>query len=151
MTDFAYLDWPFFQPRHRELAAALDAWASDNISREHSGDVDSICCGLVKTLGAGGWLRHAVAGQDVGGASEGIDNRALVLSSERVARNAGLADFSFAMQGLGSGAIPLHGTPEQRRQYLSKAAQGEPISAFALSEPDAGSDVAAMTCAAHAD
>jgi len=151
MTDFAYLDWPFFQPRHRDLAAALDAWAADNISREHSGDVDSICRGLVKTLGAGGWLRHAVAGQDVGGAGESIDTRAICLIRETLARHAGLADFSFAMQGLGSGAISLHGTPEQRRQYLPKVAQGEAISAFALSEPDAGSDVAAMTCAAHAD
>lgn len=151
MADSAYLDWPFFEPRHRELATALDAWATDNISREHTDDVDGTCRGLVEALGAGGWLRHAVAGEDVGGAGETIDTRAICLIRETLARHAGLADFSFAMQGLGSGAISLHGTSQQRGQYLPKVAKGEAISAFALSEPDAGSDVAAMACAAHAD
>lgn len=151
MTDFAYLDWPFFEPRHRELVEALDAWAADNIVREHSDDVDASCQALVKALGAGGWLRHAVAGTDVGGNGETIDTRAICLIRETLARHAGLADFSFAMQGLGSGAISLHGTPQQRQQYLPRVASGEAISAFALSEPDAGSDVAAMACAARAD
>lgn len=151
MTDLSYLDWPFFEPHHRELAAALDAWATDNVSREHTDDVDETCRALVQALGAGGWLRYAVAGKDVGGAGETIDTRAICLIRETLARHAGLADFSFAMQGLGSGAISLHGTPQQRQQYLPRVASGEAISAFALSEPEAGSDVAAMSCAARAD
>lgn len=151
MTDFAYLDWPFFEPRHRELAQALDGWAADHVSRAHTDDVDGTCRALVKALGGGGWLRYAVAGQDVGGASEVIDTRAICLIRETLARHAGLADFSFAMQGLGSGAISLDGTLEQRQRYLPRVANGEAISAFALSEPDAGSDVAAMACAARAD
>lgn len=151
MTDLSYLDWPFFEPHHRELAAALDAWAVENVSREHTDDVDETCRALVQGLGAGGWLRHAVAGEDVGGTGETIDTRAICLIRETLARHAGLADFSFAMQGLGSGAISLHGTPQQRQQYLPRVASGEAISAFALSEPEAGSDVAAMSCAARAD
>lgn len=151
MTDLSYLDWPFFEPHHRELAEALDAWAMENVSREHTDDVDETCRALVQGLGAGGWLRHAVAGEDVGGTGETIDTRAICLIRETLARHAGLADFSFAMQGLGSGAISLHGTPQQRQQYLPRVASGEAISAFALSEPEAGSDVAAMSCAARAD
>ncbi len=82
---------------------------------------------------------------------EAIDTRAICLIRETLARHSGLADFAFAMQGLGSGAISLHGTPEQRAKYLTRVASGEAISAFALSEPDAGSDVAAMACSATAD
>src|SRR5690606_8187684 len=151
MADTSYLDWPFFEPRHRELAQALDAWASEHIPQDHGHDVDAECRALVKSLGAGGWLRHAVAGTAEGGAGDTIDTRAICLIRETLARHSGLADFAFAMQGLGSGAISLHGTPEQRRTYLTRVAAGEAISAFALSEPDAGSDVAAMACAARAD
>ena len=146
MADTAYLDWPFLEPRHAELARALDAWATVNIHQAHGQDVDSECRALVKALGAGGWLRHAV-----GESSEAMDARAICLIRETLARHSGLADFAFAMQGLGSGAISLHGTPELRERYLGRVARGEAIAAFALSEPDAGSDVAAMACSARAD
>lgn len=146
MSDTAYLDWPFFEPRHAELAQALDAWATQHVPHDHGPDVDAECRALVKQLGAGGWLRHAV-----GDSAQAIDTRSLCLIRETLARHSGLADFAFAMQGLGSGAISLHGTPEQRERYLVPVAAGQAISAFALSEPDAGSDVAAMACAAQAD
>lgn len=146
-----HLDWPFFEPRHRELAEQLDAWADAHITHQHGNDVDAECRGLVKALGDAGWLRHAVAGTAHGGAHEQIDTRAICLIRETLARHAGLADFAFAMQGLGSGAISLAGTPAQRAAWLPKVARGDAISAFALSEPEAGSDVAAMACAARAD
>ncbi|BEU94540.1 acyl-CoA dehydrogenase family protein [Acidovorax sp. DW039] len=146
MSDTAYLDWPFFEPRHAELARALDAWAAQNVPHSHGPDVDAECRALVQQLGAGGWLRHAV-----GDSAQAIDTRSLCLIRETLARHSGLADFAFAMQGLGSGAISLHGTPEQRARYLVPVAAGQAISAFALSEPDAGSDVAAMACSAQAD
>ena len=146
MSDTAYLDWPFFEPRHAELAQALDAWATQHVPHDHGPDVDAECRALVKQLGAGGWLRYAV-----GDSAQAIDTRSLCLIRETLARHSGLADFAFAMQGLGSGAISLHGTPEQRERYLVPVAAGQAISAFALSEPDAGSDVAAMACSAQAD
>jgi alkylation response protein AidB-like acyl-CoA dehydrogenase len=149
MSDTHYLDWPFFEPRHAALARALDAWATQHISQDHGADVYAQCQALVKALGAGGWLGHAVGGTAYGGAGEAIDTRAICLIRETLARHSGLADFAFAMQGLGSGAISLSGTPEQKARYLPRVARGEAIAAFALSEPDAGSDVAAMQCAAH--
>jgi len=151
MSDTTYLQWPFFEPRHAELAGSLDAWAREHMAHDHGPDVDAECKALVRSLGAAGWLRHAVGGCDVGGASDTIDTRAICLIRETLARHSGLADFAFAMQGLGSGAISLHGTPEQRQKYLTRVASGEAIAAFALSEPNAGSDVAAMACAAVAD
>ncbi|GAA6141150.1 acyl-CoA dehydrogenase family protein [Hydrogenophaga sp. 5NK40-0174] len=151
MSDTSYLDWPFFESHHGELARQLDAWAKDHISPSHSHDVDAECKALVTALGKAGWLRHAIAGKDAGGASDVIDTRAICLIRETLARHSGLADFAFAMQGLGSGAISLHGTPEQRNRYLTRVANGEAIAAFALSEPDAGSDVAAMACSAEVD
>jgi alkylation response protein AidB-like acyl-CoA dehydrogenase len=141
-----YLDWPFFEERHGALARELDAWAADNLIDAHGSDVDAICRALVARLGRDGWLRHAV-GSD-GGA---IDTRAICLIRETLARHAGLADFAFAMQGLGSGAISLFGTQDQKRRWLPPVASGEAIAAFALSEPEAGSDVAAMQCAARRD
>ncbi len=151
MSDTRYLDWPFFEPRHRQLARDLDAWAADRVPQSHGDDVDADCRALVAALGAGGWLRHAVAGRDYGGSAEAIDTRAVCLIRETLARHSGLADFAFAMQGLGSGAISLAGTPQQKADYLPRVARGEAIAAFALSEPDAGSDVAALSCAARAD
>ncbi len=145
------LAWPFFDERHRTLARALDAWAHEHLAHGHPADVDAHCRALVRALGDGGWLRHAVGGTAHGGASDVIDTRAICLVRETLARHSGLADFAFAMQGLGSGAISLHGTPGQRAHYLPRVARGEAIAAFALSEPDAGSDVAAMSCAARAD
>ena len=151
MSDTSYLDWPFFEDRHRRLARDLDAWAQAHVAQSHGRDVDAECRQLVRSLGAAGWLAHAVGGTAHGGASDAIDTRAICLIRETLARHSGLADFAFAMQGLGSGAISLAGTPQQKARYLPRVARGEAITAFALSEPEAGSDVAAMACAARAD
>jgi alkylation response protein AidB-like acyl-CoA dehydrogenase len=150
MPDRSYLEWPFFTRQYGELARGLEDWAARRVDEICSNDVDEACRAWVKALGTDGWLRHAVAGTEVGGAAEAIDTRAVCLIRETLARHSGLADFAFAMQGLGSGAISLHGTPEQRRKYLPKVVKGDAICAFALSEPNAGSDVAAMACAARA-
>ena len=149
-----HLDWPFFEPRHRAFATALDAWAADHVGQAHPSardDVDAECRRLVRALGRGGWLTHAVGGTAHGGAADVIDTRAICLARETLARHSGLADFAFAMQGLGSGAISLAGTDAQKAAWLPKVASGEAISAFALSEPQAGSDVGAMTCSARRD
>jgi alkylation response protein AidB-like acyl-CoA dehydrogenase len=151
MSDTRYLDWPFFNPQHAQLARDLDQWASKHISQTHSHDVDAECKALVKSLGRAGWLKYAIAGSAHGAASEVMDTRSICVIRETLARHSGLADFAFAMQGLGSGAISLAGSPEQQKRYLSKVAKGEAIAAFALSEPDAGSDVAAMQCTAKVE
>ena len=151
MSDTSYLDWPFFEPRHRELALTLDAWAERSVSQHHGHDVDAECRALVRALGADGWLSNAVGGREWGGATDAIDTRAICLIRETLARHSGLADFAFAMQGLGSGAISLAGTDKQKARYLPRVARGEAIAAFALSEPHAGSDVAAMSCSARGD
>lgn len=151
MDAMEHLSWPFFDERHREFAAALDAWAQDAVRDHHDHDVDALCRRLVRQLGDAGWLRHAVAGTACGGAADVIDTRMLCLARETLARHNGLADFAFAMQGLGSGAISLAGTHEQQARWLPRVARGEAIAAFALSEPEAGSDVAAMQCAARVE
>ena len=151
MSDTRYLDWPFFESRHVNLQRELDAWAREHVSQDAHADVDAECRSLVAALGDGGWLGHAVAGAAYGGAGETLDTRALCLIRETLARHSGLADFAFAMQGLGSGAISLHGTPAQKAAYLPGVARGRAIAAFALSEPEAGSDVAAMSCEARTD
>jgi alkylation response protein AidB-like acyl-CoA dehydrogenase len=143
MADKPYLEWPFFEGRHADLEAALDQWAFAHVRGVHGTDVDADCRQLVRLLGEGGWLRYAIAGD-----SRAIDTRAICLIRETLARHNGLADFAFAMQGLGSGAISLFGSNVQREHYLPRVARGEAIAAFALSEPEAGSDVAAMQCAA---
>ncbi|MDX2008326.1 MAG: acyl-CoA dehydrogenase family protein [Meiothermus sp.] len=145
----AHLEWPFFDASHRELAEHLGEWSAANLSAHHPEDVDAACRQRVAWLGKGGWLGYAVGGQAYGGRSEAIDTRAVCLLRETLAYHDGLADFAFAMQGLGSGAISLHGTPEQKKRYLSRVASGTAIAAFALSEPQAGSDVGAMRCAAR--
>jgi acyl-CoA dehydrogenase len=147
----SHLDWPFLDPAHRALAAALEPWARDNAAADHGDDVDATCRALVRRLGAAGWLRHAVAGAGWGGAGDAIDTRAICVLRETLARHSGLADFAFAMQGLGSGAISIAGTDAQKSAYLPRVARGEAIAAFALSETQAGSDVAAMACAARLD
>ena len=149
MSDKRYLDWPFFDARHQQLEQQLDAWAAEHLTEAHGADVDDSCRRLVRLLGQGGWLRHAVGGAAFGGAGDAIDTRAICILRETLARHDGLADFAFAMQGLGSGAISLFGTDAQKHAYLPKVARGEAIAAFALSEPQAGSDVAAMACAAR--
>src|SRR5205814_3881987 len=125
-------------------------WASAHLQHA-DGDVNSQCRRLVKQLGDVGLLRHAVAGLAHGGAADVIDTRAIRLLPETLAWHHGLADFAFAMQRLGSGAISLHGTQLQRERYLPRVARGDAIAAFALSEPDAGSDVAALQCRARSD
>ena len=151
MNPLEHLGWPFFEPRHRAFAAALDAWAQATVRDVHDHDVDAQCRQLVQQLGSGDWLRPAVAGTAYGGTADVIDTRLLCLARETLARHNGLADFAFAMQGLGSGAISLAGTAEQKARWLPAVAAGQAISAFALSEPDAGSDVAAMQCAASVE
>jgi acyl-CoA dehydrogenase len=145
-------DWPFFEPRHRGFAAAMDRWAQATVRDVHGDhDLDATCRQLVKQLGDAGWLKHAVAGREFGGAGETMDTRTICLARETLARHSGLADFAFAMQGLGSGAISLAGTPRQKARWLPKVASGDALAAFALSEPEAGSDVAAMQCAARVE
>jgi acyl-CoA dehydrogenase len=151
MADQDYLDWPFLEPRHRELALALDAWAVLHIGQRHGRDVDAECRALVRQLGQAGWLKYTIGGAQYGAAGEAIDTRAVCLIRETLSRHSGLADFAFAMQGLGSGAITLFGSEENKQRYLAPVGRGEAIAAFALSEPDAGSDVAAMACAALRD
>ena len=146
------LDWPFFDPAHRDFKQGLDAWCVQHLAHgahdESRDAVDAECLRLVPLLGQGGWLRHAVAGTAHGAAADHIDTRQLCLLRETLAFHNGLADFAFAMQGLGSGAISLRGTPEQKQAYLPRVVSGQTLAAFALSEPEAGSDVAALQCAA---
>jgi acyl-CoA dehydrogenase len=147
VSDRAFLEWPFFDDSHRRLADALEEWCRSELAEQPGHDVDSECRRLVRKLGDGGWLRHAVGGSH--GEQEVIDTRAVCLARETLAYHNGLADFAFAMQGLGSGAITLQGTPAQKERYLARVARGEAIAAFALSEPEAGSDVANLQCNAH--
>lgn len=148
------LDWPFFDDAHRGFKARLDGWCGEHLAHAHHDEsreaVDAECVRLVRLLGNGGWLCHAVAGTAHGAAQDVIDTRQLCLLRETLAFHNGLSDFAFAMQGLGSGAISLMGTPEQKARYLPRVARGEALAAFALSEPEAGSDVAAMQCSATA-
>ena len=149
MSDQSFLDWPFLEEHHRELARSLDSWAAEGLRGIDHSDVDGACRELVRRLAAGGWLEFAALPAD-SQADARLDVRALCLIRETLARHDGLADFAFAMQGLGSGAISLFGSADQRA-YLSAVRTGEKIAAFALSEPDAGSDVAAMTTTAVRD
>jgi acyl-CoA dehydrogenase len=149
----AHLDWPFFEAAHRDLAAALDAWAPTLPAIRAAGpehETDGHCRRLVRALGDAGLLRYCVPATD-GGALATLDSRALCVARETLAYHDALADFAFAMQGLGSGAVTLAGTASQRARWLPAVARGDAIAAFALSEPDAGSDVAAMTARARRD
>ncbi|HEY5897864.1 MAG TPA: acyl-CoA dehydrogenase family protein, partial [Burkholderiales bacterium] len=142
MDRFAHYGWPFFEARHGKLAAQADGWARENLGHAHgAGDADAICKRLVQDLGCAGYLSYAV--------NETPDVRSIALLREVFAYHAGLADFAFVMQGLGSGPIMLAGSASQKEKYLRKAANGEAIAAFALSEPDSGSDVQAMTTRAR--
>lgn len=151
MADTSFLDWPFLDDRHRALGRELDAWCASELDHHEPDDVDAACRTLVAKLGAAGWLRYAVPAE-YGGVDEALDVRSLSLIRETLARHSGLADFVFAMQGLGSGTISLFGTPAQKERYLPAVARGEKIAAFALTEPAAGSDVAACeTTATQSD
>jgi acyl-CoA dehydrogenase len=137
---FAHYDWPFFEPRHAALAKEVETFSKESLAHAHGDDADAICKRLVQDLGCAGFLRQCV--------TEKPDVRSIALMREVLAYHAGLADFSFVMQGLGSGPIALAGSEALKKQYLPKAASGDAIAAFALSEPDAGSDVQAMSTTA---
>lgn len=136
------LQWPFFADEHRALATRLRTWAQ-RLDQSAHGDVDADCRSLVRSLGDAGLLRHVVP-KVYGGASDALDVRSLCLARETLAHSSALADFSFAMQGLGAGPITRFGSAELARRYLPRVADGSAIAAFALSEADAGSDVVAM-------
>src|SRR6476646_6740409 len=146
MADRSFLSWPFFEARHRELADQLQQWCADNLAGRYAEDVDTDCRALVRELGAAGFLKLSVAD-----AKRRPDVRSLAIVRETLAYHSGLADFAFAMQGLGSGAISLFGTIEQKREWLPKVASGEAIAAFAMTEPDCGSDAANMSTSAMRD
>ncbi|MFN3727200.1 MAG: acyl-CoA dehydrogenase family protein [Allosphingosinicella sp.] len=150
MSDRSFLEWPFFDDSHRRLANELEEWCLSELAEGPGDDVDAECRALVKKLGDGGWLRYCVPAA-YGGARETLDVRSLALLRETLARHHGLADYAFAMQGLGSGTISLFGSEEQKREYLPRVASGEWIAAFALTEPETGSDVANLTSEASQD
>jgi acyl-CoA dehydrogenase len=147
MADTSFLAWPFLEDRHRRFAAALSEWADATVPglADHH-DVDGSCKALVAALGEGGWLEAAAP---EGGARH--DVRTLCIARETLAYRSGLADFAFAMQGLGSGPVALAGTEAQKDRWLPGVAAGTALPAFALSESDAGSDVAAMATTATPD
>ena len=155
MTDSSYLDWPFFDGRHRVLATEFDAWVDCEIrpgaDEEPRGEaLYARCVALVRQLGAAGWLRHTVPAS-FGGVSNPLDIRSLCIMREILSATSGVADFVFALQALGAGSITLFGSDDLRRRYLPHVASGEMIGAFALSESKAGSDVGAMTTTARRD
>jgi acyl-CoA dehydrogenase len=148
MADRSYLNWPFFEARHRDLAAALNTWLDETPFPHHVNEdkVDAACAEFLAAMVKGGFVKHAVRrGQ------EPLDVPSLCLIREHFARHSGLLDFVFAMQGLGSGPISLFGNEMQRAHYLGDVAAGERVAAFALSEPEAGSDAAALTLTATTD
>lgn len=147
MADKTWLDWPFLEDRHRELQRDLNEWC-EQYSFRRDDNVDEMCRQLVVDLGRAGWLKHCVP-KKWGGNSDKLDVRSIALCRETLAYYSGLADFSLAMQGLGSGAISLFGSDAQCERYLPDVAAGKSIAAFALSEAEAGSDVAAMTTSAE--
>jgi acyl-CoA dehydrogenase len=146
MPDRGFLSWPFFEPKHRELADEVMNWCTANCANRFSDDLDSECRMLVRELGAAGFLKLCVADGDTR-----PDVRSLAIARETLAYHSPLADFAFAMQGLGSGAISLFGTIEQKREWLPRVASGEAIAAFAMTEPECGSDAANMQTSAMRD
>ena len=138
------LDWPFFDTRHRQIARELETWAAANLIASHSDDVEAEVRALVAKLGAAGFLGLTIA-------DGALDVRSLAIARSTLAYHSGLADFAFAMQGLGSGAISLFGTARQRAQYLSQVASGQSIAAFAMTEPATGSDAANIATSATRD
>ena len=147
MADTSFLAWPFFEPQHRALHDGLTLWAGQHLAHVAHGDVDASCRAIVAALGRDGWLTHSAPDPQDAGAK--LDVRSLALIRETLARHSGLADFAFAMQGLGAGPISLFGTPTQRAEWLTRTRAGTAIAAFALSEPESGSDVANIACTAR--
>jgi acyl-CoA dehydrogenase len=150
MSLAATLSWPFFDDGHRRFAMELSRWAETSLPKLPHDDVDAACRARVKALGEAGFLA-AVVPAEFGGSHPQLDVRTLCLAREILAFHDGLADFTFAMQGLGTGSISLYGSPELKRRYLQPVREGTAIAAFALSEPDAGSDVAALAMTAKPD
>jgi len=148
VADKSFLTWPFFEEGHRALASKLDAWAAANVTDIDHHDVDAACRTLVARLGKDGWLKNTAPSVD---GSERIDVRTLALTRETLARYSGLADFAFAMQGLGAGPISLFGSEAQKAAWLPKTRSGQAIAAFALTEAASGSDVANITTTATRD
>jgi acyl-CoA dehydrogenase len=150
MSDQSFLNWPFFEDKHRVLALELENWAKSELTEYSSApaNVDLACQELVQKLADGGWLDYCVTNK-YGGKNPNLDVRSLCLIRETLARFSGLADFAFAMQGLGSGTISLFGSAELKQKYLPDVRSGNKIAAFALTEPDAGSDAAALTTTAE--
>ncbi|MEP7129728.1 MAG: acyl-CoA dehydrogenase family protein, partial [Sphingomicrobium sp.] len=146
MSDRTFLSWPFFEQRHRELARGIGAWCADNLRGRYADDLDAECRTLVRELGAAGFLKLCVTSGDAR-----PDVRSLAIARETLAYHSGIADFAFAMQGLGSGAISLFGTIEQKRAWLPRVASGEAIAAFAMTEPACGSDAANIRTSAMRD
>jgi acyl-CoA dehydrogenase len=146
-----HLEWPFFDDEHRALAAEITTWARRELwNSDEPQDVDAACRALVRQLGDAGWLRHAVTAE-FGGMRDQLDARSLCVLREALAAASGLADFAFAMQGLGTGPISLFGSDALKRRYLPGVARGERIAAFAISEAGAGSDIVAMKSVARRD
>jgi acyl-CoA dehydrogenase len=145
MPDRSHLSWPFFEPKHRELADKLQRWCETKMP-EPSGDLDEDCRALVQELGSAAFLKLTVAD-----GKRRPDVRSLAIARETLAYHSALADFAFAMQGLGSGAISLFGTVEQKREWLPKVASGEATAAFAMTEPECGSDAANIQTSAMKD
>ena len=152
MSDRSFINWPFFDDEHRVLALELEKWAKTELTDYAitPANVDLACQELVLKLADGGWLDYCVANK-YGGKNPSLDVRSLCLIRETLARFSGLADFVFAMQGLGSGTISLFGSAELKKKYLPDVRRGNKIAAFALTEPDAGSDAAALTTTAEQD
>jgi alkylation response protein AidB-like acyl-CoA dehydrogenase len=152
VPDRSFLSWPFFDDAHRKLAGDIDEWAAKEIAplAEDEDDADKVATECVRRLGKGGWLRYVVP-KAWGGMHERLDVRSLCLIRETLARYAGLADFAFAMQGLGTGPISSAGSDALKKRYLPGVSAGEKIAAFAISEADAGSDVTAMRTSARLD
>ena len=152
MSDSSFINWPFFEDEHRVLALELEKWAKTELTDYAitPANVDLACQELVLKLADGGWLDYCVANK-YGGKNPSLDVRSLCLIRETLARFSGLADFAFAMQGLGSGTISLFGSAELKKKYLPDVRRGNKIAAFALTEPDAGSDAAALTTTAEQD
>jgi acyl-CoA dehydrogenase len=150
MADRTFLGWPFFDDAHRDLAARLTTWRDEHLSEAHDPDAGRACRAYISQLGAAGWLKYAVP-KAFGGALDNFDVRSICLIRETLAYSSGLAEFAFAMQGLGSGPISLFGTDAQKARYLPAVADGRSIAAFAISETQAGSDLAAMQTTARSD